>query len=270
VNNGRTVRLIFTVLFVILFFFLGRHSFVVISPIMGKISSCILYPFLVVQNKITTPLKNYCVQKNDIAALRSDLESCKLENEALLKENLALKGAATQYKNIKELLEFYYRYTSEKALLGQIFLRQFSTQADFFFVNKGTTSGVKENMVAVHGNSIIGRVQEVYPWYCRVIAVTDRRCKVAAYCDKTGALGIHGGINKVGEMNLAHVSHLDVVEQDDLVFSTGEGLVFPRGFCLGRITAYKKEGLWYKISTESLVDLQAITDCVLVDKSDLS
>jgi len=63
-----------------------------------------------------------------------------------------------------------------------------SENAQFILVDGGSRQGVKKDMVALHNNCLIGRVDDVYPWYCKICLITDPACKVAAYCAKTGAV----------------------------------------------------------------------------------
>lgn len=121
-------------------------------------------------------------------------------------------------------------------------------------------------MVALYKNCIIGKVTEVYPCHSKIVLVTDRTCNIAAVCAQSKALGIYHGANEEWTAHLEHVSHLAIIEQGDLVLSTGEGLIFPRGFGLGRITRSTRDGLFYTISLAPLVDVRAISHCYLVQK----
>jgi cell shape-determining protein MreC len=66
-----------------------------------------------------------------------------------------------------------------------------------------------------------------------------------------------------------YVSHLASVVTDDLIFSSGQGLVFPEGFCLGKIVkqTLKEKALYYEIEIEPLVDLASLFFCLLTNQS---
>jgi cell shape-determining protein MreC len=64
------------------------------------------------------------------------------------------------------------------------------------------------------------------------------------------------------------VSHLASVKEAEMVVSSGEGLVFPQGFALGRIKMIEPDGLYTKIEIEPLIDLLTIDYCMLMKKGE--
>lgn len=69
-----------------------------------------------------------------------------------------------------------------------------------------------------------------------MVLITDKHSEVAAYTNITNANGIVKGINNPDECELIYVNHLLSVSDEDLVLSSGQGLVFPEGFCLGQVS----------------------------------
>ena len=118
-------------------------------------------------------------------------------------------------------------------------------------------------MIALHTNNLIGKVTEVYPYYSKVMLVTDPHCNVAAYCSSNGVKGIHHGLKK-GTTTLSYVDHRDEVVQDDLVISSGEGGLFPRGFALGRIAYSESPGYGRSLVVKPLIDLTQLEYCCIV------
>jgi cell shape-determining protein MreC len=59
------------------------------------------------------------------------------------------------------------------------------------------------------------------------------------------------------------------VKDFDLVLSSGQGLIFPEGFCLGRIKQHelKEKELYHKVVLEPLVNLQTVGFCLLLKSS---
>jgi len=229
-----------------------------------------MYPILLIQNKIISPIKAYMHKRKTIQELHYEIEKIRAEKDLLKAELLAFKGTNTYHQNIKELLAFKTRYQPDAATIGQVIFKHFSLQSHFFLVNRGSNNGIQHDMVATYNNCLIGRVSKVYPWYCKVIAITDCSCKVACYCEKTKSCGIHVGINQFESTVLEHVSHLLPIEKGDILFSSGEGLLFPSGFGLGRIKECKKKGLWHDILVEPLVNIQEISYCALLHKGSMS
>ena len=148
-------------------------------------------------------------------------------------------------------------------------MKNISDKVNFFLVDVGSNRGAKQGMVAVYNNQLVGKVTEVYPLYSKVTLIIDRTCKVAAYCLVTKATGIHVGHNHDTRTKLDYVSRLTPTPQiGDLVISSGEGLVFPKGFALGCITEFTEEDLLYNISVRPLCDFHTLSDCYLLERGD--
>jgi len=213
-----------------------------------------------------TPVKRFLNNQQDRFALRESLNNLITINQDLQAENIQLKATDSYYKQIAEIIDFKKRYQSSEVITSQVMLKQMNPQGHFFLIDKGAWHKVKKNMVAVYKNCLIGRVTDVYPLYSKLILITDRSCKVAAHCTKTGASGIHVGCNSNESQALKRVSHLLSVVQGDLVLSSGKGAVFPQGFALGKIKTIKPGGLYHHLSVEPMVQLSTIDYCVLLLK----
>ena len=112
---------------------------------------------------------------------------------------------------------------------------------------------------------LIGKVASVYPHYCRLVLITDRACRVAVYSAKTGAVGISRGQNEPNLIVLDYVSHLQNLEINDLLISSGEGEMFPQGFGVGKLANFRQEGIYYRANLEILLDLTRLKYCYLIN-----
>ncbi len=148
---------------------------------------------------------------------------------------------------------------SSNNLLAPVILRNISPDAHFLIIEGGKDQGLEVDMVCVYQNNLIGRITEVYEHLSKVLLVTDRSCKVSAICTQHQVYGIYEGNNTTDNGKLCHISHLFEVQPDDVVITSGEGLLFPRGFILGRITQAERVGVNYEISVKPLIDMRAIT-----------
>lgn len=233
------------------------------SGFLENCASCSLYPILVAQQKVSALVRRNQakLQAPDIISLQSDLEDVRAENARL-------RALIHYEQQTKELRAFDARYAYEDATLASVLSRHISDQAHHFFVAAGSRQGVERDMVAVYKNSLIGRVVQVYPWYSKVVLITDASCKIAAYCADTGATGIHHGANNLEQTTLNRVTHLDAVQEGDLVISSGQGLVFPQGFALGTIQSSTINGLFYDVHVAPLHDINMIAYCHILKKGE--
>ena len=246
-------------------FFLG-HRVVSSKPdIIDQCTSCLVYPFLLVQNKIITPLKQLTQRRHNAAQLQLQLDELHQQYEQLQADYTVLAASKHFMEEIDELRAFKSRYDSAYKILTKVLVKRLSNQEQTFLVDAGSYHGVKRNMVAVYKNNLIGRVVQVLPLYSKVTLITDRTCKIAAQCHDSGTTGIYEGCNQLQCAALRHVSHLAELQKNDLVFSSGQGLIFPQGFALGRVSSFEKVDLHYKVNIKPLVDVRVLEYCYLME-----
>lgn len=235
--------------------------------IIERCGSVAVYPVLVVQHKIVTPIKSYFQNRKTVAELEGQLATLKEQHDLMLVQNIELHGMISYAQDTQEVIEFKKQYDFDQTCLGQVLVRNFSEQAHFFLIDKGAHAGITKDMVAIYKDCLIGRVTEVYPRYSKVTLISDKSCKVAAYCTQSKATGIYEGDNQEWNSRLNHVSHLAQLEPGELILSSGDGMIFPRGFGLGKIKSFQNDGLFHQVAVEPLVDLHAINHCYLVQKT---
>lgn len=191
--------------------------------------------------------------------------------EDLQAQYIALVGSVTMCQDIEELLMFKKRYHTNHALIVDVISKQFSPSEHFFLIEGGKNKGIIPDMVAVYKNCLIGRVNEVYDRYSKIMLITDPQCKVSALCRKSLDRGIHEGTGALDVTQLSYVfdTQMDLEKRlikGDFVISSGEGLVFPKGFGLGTIVDYKKNDLHVDITIKPLLDLKKLDYCCILAK----
>lgn len=229
-------------------------------------ASVITYPFLRVQQTIAGSLENLIRHHCTIKDLEKQVEKLGSEHQKLLADTIELQSQLNYMQETQELIRFQKRYKTYTNNLVQVLLRQFFDKGHFFIVDAGSHQGIEPDMIAVYKNCLIGKVTEVFPYYSKVVLITDQSFKVAAFCAETKTKGIFEGMNQADVAALTHVSHLEKIHKDDLVISSGEGLVFPRGFGLGRVRYFSITGVDYTIRLEPLIDLKSLSYCYLMKK----
>lgn len=237
------------------------------SPgIIENIASYLVYPALVMQRSITTPIKSFLAKRKNVSQLEEQLAIITQERDRIIAQNIELHGMISFTQDTQELIDFKQRYNFSDAILAQVLVKNLSEQSHFFLIDKGARAGIQKDMVVIIKDCLIGKITEVYPCYSKAVLISDKSCKVAAYCTQSKATGIYEGNNEDARASLNHVSHLSNVEIGELILSSGDGLIFPRGFGLGKIKECHTYGLFHQITIEPVVDLRAIQYCYVVQK----
>lgn len=244
-------------------FFCGYYAAPTLMQVVGSYA---VYPVLLVQHMCVEPLKQLFAHKRERLVLEDLVTHLQAEKEELNAKIIQMEASLDYTQETQELVAFKKRYACSSALLTQILMKHLSPQAHYMFVDAGSLKGVHKDMVAVYQTMLLGRVTDVYPNYSKITLITDHSCKVACYCAQTKASGIHGGLNQAGTTQLHHVSHLATLQEGDSVLSSGEGLIFPRGFGLGRVKAFQVNGLLYDVTVEPFCDVATLQHCYLLQK----
>lgn len=254
------------ILFVSSFAFLAYYHNYLSFGWLNTVASYVSYPVLVFHKSVIEPWHERSLSKKTVQELQAQLEHLKDQYQHLCAENISLRVSQKYQHDIYDLIDFKQRYNPNFGVVAQVLAQHAGNDGHYFLVAAGEQKGVKPDMVAVYKSFLVGKVTEVYPWYSKVSLITDERCKIAAYSEKTNACGIHEGCNSAQATALKFVSHLDAIEPDELVVSSGKGLVFPQGFALGRIKTVTQQDLFHVIEVEPLIDLYALDYCLIIDK----
>ncbi len=253
----------------VIFFIIHRFLFSHFSFI-NTASSLISYPVLVAQKYVVAPVQLFFKRRKKNVQLTKEVQTLRAEIQKLTAENIELKSQLNYYSDIKELVQFKKRYNKNNGITAQVLLKKLSSQSHIFFIDKGSRYDIEKDMVVVFKNCLVGKVTEVFPFYSKVLLVTDKKCKVAGVCSKTKATGIHVGTNSFDATDLQRISHLSSMKEGDVVISSGDGLIFPQGFALGKVKKATVDGLYFSVIVEPLIDVRDIRYCVVLQKGESS
>lgn len=259
----------FLIFAIFLFFVVSRLFFFKLS-FLEKLSTPIAYPALCIANSISQPIKKLLLNRRNHKELITYCKKLEDEQKTLLQENIKLKAMLHYNKLSKELVEFKNRYNLENAIIAKILVKTLTKEEHTAIINKGTRHGIEKNMAAVYKFQLIGKVSEAFPFYSKIILITDSQSKISAYTNTSNATGIVHGNNTVNQCTLNYVSHLSKITENDLIFSSGQGLVFPEGFCLGKIIHFKTANICHHVELEPLIDFKTLDFCLLTNQSKMN
>ena len=225
------------------------------------VASYLTYPVLLLSRGVSRPIKRFFKRRRSYQNLEKHCLDLKEERRRLYQENVELRSALQHMEKTSELRKFRDRYELKNALMSRVLIKTLTTQEHSFVVNRGSRDGVKLDMVAIYKFQLLGRVTEVFSCYSKVTLITDRHSKISAYANTSNTRGIVEGENVPNSCRLKYISHLKSIHENDLVFSSGKGLVFPEGFCLGKIMSVITKDLCHHVELRPLVDLEELDVC---------
>ena len=231
-----------------------------------NLASYCTYPFYAVSGSISNNIALWRNSRTDYETLKKERDTLQNDYAIAVNELIALRAERHVYECTKELATFMERYKIS-GTQAHIMSKNIDETSHYYLVNAGSNAGIKKDMVAIYQHHLVGRVTEVYGWYSKVLLITDEKSKVAAYTGKTHAPGIAQGYNQISRCNFAYVSHLFQVLNHDLVISSGQGEIYPQGFCLGKIVLHniKEKELYHHIDVQPMINLRSLSYVLLID-----
>ncbi len=179
-----------------------------------------------------------------------NFRSTAVENEQL-KQRLSevetelhtTRQAAAENDRLKALLNLN-EQTSIKNVPARVIARDPSVWFNTITINRGSSSGIEQNMPVVTPGGIVGRVITVSPWASQVMLITDEKAGAGAVVGQLGQSGALGSIRGRADLNVAliemrYVSGLEKVEVGDYVMTTGQDGIYPPGLNVGKVVDVK-------------------------------
>src|SRR5579871_1273701 len=160
--------------------------------------------------------------------LQAELDRMKVENTFLKNElNMAERAKA---------LAVFQEHTPSKTLAANVIGSGAGTNSKVVFVDRGSTAGVQRGMAVVTPDGIVGTVIEAYPTASEVLLITDPDFAAGVVTQKTAVRGTLKG-QGTPLCKVDYVPFEENVQVGDLVYTSGDDRVFPRGFPVGVVKA---------------------------------
>jgi rod shape-determining protein MreC len=162
--------------------------------------------------------------------LRSELDKLKMENVFLKNElNTAERAKA---------LAVFQSHTQSKTVAARIIGTGAGANSKVVFVDRGTVSGVMRGMGVVTPDGIVGKVVAAYPTASQVLLITDPDFAAGVVTQKGGVRGTLKG-QGTPQCKVDYVAFEEKVEVGELLFTSGDDRIFPRGFPVGVVRSVR-------------------------------
>lgn len=183
------------------------------------ISKVIMMPFTSLnKEKGIDASKSYLIQKNINVHLEEEIEQ--------LRDALSLNQTLTGYEVVN----------------ATVVNRNKSYWYQTLTIDKGKDSGLKENMVVITKNGLIGKLEKVTNKSATVKLITANdvnnkvSVSIATSNGETNAI-LSGYDKKKNEILVSGVDSNVDIKKDDVITTSGLGGMFPRGIYIGKVAA---------------------------------
>ncbi|GMT41830.1 MAG: cell shape-determining protein MreC [bacterium] len=189
--------------------------------------------------------------------LKHSMMEQKFHNQLLLEE---LK----KYRRVENLLALHSIARSNFQIAGVVGWDS-TNIVQTLVIDRGTRSGIKEGMIALTHEGLVGRIVDTFKHASKVLLLTDARSAVDAYFQDSRVRCIVVGQNR----NTCIIRYLPIdadVKEGDVLISSGLGGIYPKGLTLGRITRIERgnDRLFYNAEMKPSADLKRMEELLVM------
>lgn len=133
-------------------------------------------------------------------------------------------------------------------------------------VDKGTASGVVEDMPAASLDGVVGRILRAGAGTSTVLLLTDPNSSIAVMSDKNRSSGMLQGQGYGKPLLLRYINQNAVIDSGELLLSSGLSGVYPKGLPVARVTKIQRSdiSLFLTVLAEPLVDMAGLEEVLLL------
>lgn len=178
-------------------------------------------------------------------------------------KNNQLREELKKYRRVDAMISFA-PVSLDNAVLAETAAWDATAIARTMVINRGEEQGVREGMVAITRQGLVGRVVAVTANASRVLLITDARSAVDCYVQRTRARCVAVGQNR----KRCEILYLPVnadVKTGDTLISTGLGGIYPAGLPVGHIVALEagSSKLFSKAEMAPAADMEHLEEVMI-------
>ena len=197
--------------------------------------------------------------------VRAENRRLRDENQRLRVESLQIGETVDENRRLRRLLVLRDRLPLD-TLTGEIIAREWGGWVRSITVNRGKGDNIARLTAVISPDGLIGRVVDVRPGASIIQVLTDPASTVGAHVVRTRTSGIVEGEAR-GTMRFKYMARDGTgIKVGDLIVTSGQGGVFPRGVPIGRVQSIDDRGsaLFHYATLAPAVDFGRIDEVLLV------
>lgn len=174
-----------------------------------------------------------------LSELREENRELRETTESLFSTEVRARELEKENERLRDLLGFARREDlrfEPVEVIGGDATSWFSTVT----IDKRGNRRIEKDMCVVTDKGVVGKILSVEPLTARVLLLSDSNSRVGALVQRTRDRGIVQG-NDRGGCLMKYLDPMADVERGDLVVTSGDSLIFPKGLAVGVVTKVERE-----------------------------
>ncbi|MBQ9181155.1 MAG: rod shape-determining protein MreC [Bacilli bacterium] len=233
---------------------------------------------LVVIKIVNTPIDfikdkiNETKEKKDLYKKYKELEKKVKETDLI---NAEKKELERELEEMKNLLDLTSALSEDSYLNATVINRNLGYWYNTITIDKGTNSGIKEDMAVITSEGLIGKIVKASNFTSTVKLLTsedaNNKTSIRIEVNDKYIYGLLTGYNKdTNTFTIEGISDNSEIPSGSFVTTTGMGNIFPSGILVGKVKTISKDhfDLARTIEIESAVDFNNISYVTVLKRKD--
>ena len=165
--------------------------------------------------------------------LVSDLKDKNNEIERLNFELLKLEQLSKENEELLEMMGYTKRKTISKSVIGEIIDMSYFPKESISI--KTDIDEIKEEMVAISMNGLVGTIDQIFPNYVKVVPIYEKNVNIPGLIQRTNQNIILEGKGEQNKLSIKNFKNNSNIILDDKIFTSGLGGKYSKGFLIGKV-----------------------------------
>lgn len=208
------------------------------DPIKNALNT-VTVPFRYTGQKISESIKGFKSYFASVKMLQNENESLRAQMIELEAKLVEKEAAIEENRRLRDYLEMKDTFSSFKLTEALVIGVEGENHTTFLTLNKGKNDGINIGMPVMVKEGLVGSVCDIGANWSRVRLANEASSSVGAYVQRSGELGVLCGdiaYKDTGYCTLGYLSEKADIRVGDLIYTSGEGSVYPSGIFVGTVT----------------------------------
>ena len=177
--------------------------------------------------------------------------------------NRQLESEAAEAQRLSAILGFREAHVEAPMVAAQVIGASSDASSNTLFVNRGQRDRVRPNMPVITPEGIVGKIVEVFPATAQVLLISDRDSGVGALLEDSRTHGVVKGSGDP-EPRLDYVVNDEKVHAGEVILTSGEDRIFPKGLLIGSVSSAKPGNPFQVIRVRTAARLDRLEDVLIL------
>jgi rod shape-determining protein MreC len=160
-----------------------------------------------------------------------------------------------------------------KLTAARVVKRSAATWWNTLLIDKGSLDGIGTDSPVITDQGLVGKTGKLAPHMAEVILLTDEMCRVSATVKDTSEQGVlsgeRAGLDTTPNLHLRFLNRDAPVTAGALVYSSGQGGVFPANLLLGRVIRFQNRDISGEALVKPAVDFATLDHVFVIEMQEI-